>query len=48
MLGTVQESKQPSVVVDTRRKSWRRPTYVRLKTTRPLGMVFISYLGEWA
>jgi transposase InsO family protein len=22
--------------------------HVRLKTTRPLGMVFISYFGEWA
>jgi hypothetical protein len=22
--------------------------YVRLKMTRPLGMVFISYFGEWA
>jgi hypothetical protein len=26
----------------------RPALYVRLNTTRPLGMVFISYFGEWA
>ena len=28
--------------------SQHRADQVRLKTTRPLGMVFISYFGEWA
>ncbi len=28
------------------KRDWRR--HVRLKMTRPLGMVFISYFGEWA
>jgi hypothetical protein len=40
-------SRSPSAVVDTRR-SWGRRAYVRLKTTRPFGMVFIWYLGLWA